>query len=1539
MTDDDMFEAVKQELSDMGISDSEFENEEDVDNCSHYYQDEVGGVENQESSITFTDVSLLPAPTETEALFTHNVSECLDNEEEVESDEYLKFEQHLALELRELECSQKEEEERRGMECQVVREKWQHVQKEKEERRRLSERILNDKLRSMEEAEKLYLKDVEMKEKQVKGKLQQELLQQQEQIRKLQRQVEEERKTFEEAQEQESRREEMLHCGAATTIQAAVRGLLVHRWSRMELCHRREERREEQLRRMRGLEERHKTERDEEMRRKEIEQKRERRAECEKAKEEECSCLAREQALREAEERRKEEERKMREERTRVEVEGEKQREEEKRKKSKEKEEKKKSQKEEKKKREEEEKKKREEEERNKRQDEDEKKKKEEEQKKKERQVEEKKKRQEEEKKKREEEDKMERQEEEKRKKREVEEMKQSKEEEKKKKEEEEKDKKREEEAKKQRQEEEKKKKRKEKELIDQFTQAAHSPTLFLHFSATNLPGIKAGGGNIEQNGQNKADVGQTSDGKTVDGRHPTGSTSTAATQPMCLQQCTEQKRLSWMRDCIPWSKLALLNRRKRSVSVRGRRRPKRASDADSLPPLCPDSLLQSGGWRSLQEVTTVTLEDLPGCSLSTLAQCGQLQSLIVRRCGLKALDGLSHCPKLYYIDVQENDISFVDCENLANLRVLRLGHNQLTSIHGLGGALNLDILELSYNSIRRIAGLEAVKRLQRLLVDHNHLISTKGLKDVYTLLHLDCSHNHLTGVEGLENCALLNTLDLSANNLAKPPTLNNHVLLRELCLDDNSISSLQGLADCWLPLIQVLSLAQNSVTQLPPMSDFISLVNLNLRHNCLSDLRNVCDSLEGCPFLREIHLIGNPLLKESGWRSTLQRALPFLKTIDAQVANPVPLPPAVHDGMLLSGSFLAFCQAQLQQTCALQQQHSTELRVAPSALEGPKILCRHCKEALQLAEEQRYAHEYGDSAVSEKHEDTVHTAADLTHDWDDSDAERLGECPEIASLRSSESHKIVPLRLTGDDGRGWSFQENLTLEQLPDESKSVTKMALTLSSTNANSSSSQENPTPSHLEKAPLTLCQKQELQNTAAAVIQQHWRGYRQQCRGICSPPTAESEGGRSAKGSRVTSGPSYTERRILGQHFAATVIQAHWRGYILRKRLASALASGAALHPDVEEEEEDCFEEVDLDEFVFDESTLEEDWTWLLSDSPPRTSLISDQLLYLKHPGVFPEPSVYTLPPPVSLKPKQAWVTGEQLEDTRQRVSLESTNSFRSKSPASTSVLSSLSERSEKILENWGFTDSHTALLMLKRAQKMKSRKLQQKKLDPSVRLALFSNCTTPPHHLEAYKRPVPDRREYLKVSWRRSLEAEVVVLEAVGEAEPGLQPAGRAEQMQLRQDRMYQQLSTQAAFSDRHPACDRFLPKMDPDILNGGRVQLVDSHSNLGWWTHHTEYQLCRYLEPGQYLRCVLRAHPNPPLPERPPPLFSSLCGAAAETASLPLYTWNASFPVEEVPAPQRAASAPAKKERISFRDNPVQMSGGWGGGKKRDNVSK
>ncbi|KAG7234133.1 hypothetical protein INR49_005756 [Caranx melampygus] len=960
------------------------------------------------------------------------------------------------------------------------------------------------------------------------------------------------------------------------------------------------------------------------------------------------------------------------------------------------------------------------------------------------------------------------------------------------------------------------------------------------------------------------SDLNQTSTCNTV--QHYASSSSL----PVCLPERTEHKRLSWMKDCVPWSKLSLQNRRKQKGGVRSGRGARRAAEARGLPPLCPHTLLQSTGCTSLQQVTTVTLEDLPGCSLSTLAQCPHLQALTLRRCGLKSLEGIKHLAQLCYIDVQENNISFVDCENMTSLQVLLLGRNKLTSIHGLTGAENLDLLDLSHNTITRIAGLESMKRLQRLSVDHNQLISTKGLRDVYTLLHLDCSHNHLVSMEGLENSALLQTLDLRANSLTEPPTLNNHILLRELHLDDNSISSLQGLAGCWLPLLHHLSMAQNRITLLPSMADFVSLTNLDLQFNCVAELQNVCESLEGCRFIREVHLTGNPVEQESSWSSILQQAVAGLRATDAQETDTFMSAPAVPRVSSASGGFLAFCQAQLKQTLDLQQQHSRELSNASSHLDAVKSSCRHLAETLKLAVDQRFAHEYGDATES-----AGRITPEETPDVDSNNAEEH-------SARESAKN-VAPV--TPDH---WTSEETLLSAEILRDADAATTTAT-----------------------SPVFKYQDLDPKNTAAVVIQQWWRKYRQKCGNVSSPPTTEGGGGDEGE---PESGPSYVNNR------AAAIIQAFWRGFALRRRLASALA--AVTCPDSGEEDE-TFEEVDVDEFVLDEAALEKHWTL---DSPSRLAHSrSEEPLSLKPLEPFPESSQYTLPPLPVWRPKQAWVTGEPADCTEQRVSPESSN--RNNSPAPSSVLSGCSARSEKILQEWGFTDSRTAQLMLKRAQKMKSKKQQQKKFrDPSVRLALFRNCSYQRGPAEARNRPAPHSRYPIKAR-RKQVNGlnKCIISSSIGlskfiislhpsmaaplsaqlsEAEPGLRQDEETERVTQR-GRAQRWLHDQA---DRDSESERFLPEISSDILNGGRVQLV---ADPGYTErlHHAS---------GSWANSNLAALP---CKERNYPRRNSLGHARGE----------------ERPPPNRVTSAPLKKERISFRDNPVRLSGGWGGGKKRDRV--
>ncbi|RXN18300.1 leucine-rich repeat and IQ domain-containing 1 [Labeo rohita] len=586
-------------------------------------------------------------------------------------------------------------------------------------------------------------------------------------------------------------------------------------------------------------------------------------------------------------------------------------------------------------------------------------------------------------------------------------------------------------------------------------------------------------------------------------------------------------------------------------------------------------------------QVTTVTLENLPGCSLSTLSECNNLQTLTVRRCGLTSLDGLNQCAQIRYIDVQENSITYVDCGGLANLQVLLLGRNQLMNIHGLDGAENLQILQLSHNNISRISGLGPLKMLLRLSVDHNQLLSTRGLNEIYTLLHLDCSYNHLSHIEGLENCALLNTLDLRGNSLTEVPVLQNHVLLRDLHLDDNLISSVHDLESYWLPLLQNLSVAHNRSLVLETVPGLIKLNN------------------------------------EQTAAATAPRKCP-----DQQ------------------WSFQALCQAQQEQRDSLLQQQKMETSSAPSQHDAQLLAIGHQTDLFRLAVDQRYAHEYGDSCVTE------------------------------------------------------------------------------------------------------------------------------------------------------------------------------AAWRGCVLRKKLACALAAAQ-----ITESDED-FEEVDMDEFIFDEKALEKDWITLDSKAlPARMMPFSEQLPLPKSPLPLPMPpkTLSVFPPQL----KHAWSDNEGAACLEQSMSphLSSRSSLRSHT---------LSERSEKIIKEWGFANESTALLMLKRASRMKGRKQQQKRTQIHV--------------------------------W---------------------------------------------------PCSGATVTSMFPQKLKSGHVLL--SRTALKFTKQRMKFTNYRMQRKNSLTR-------------------RELTSGSTHKQFIPTQTPQARDETE-VPSPTRVNSAPIRNERISFRDNPVRRSGGWGGGKKRAKLSK
>ncbi|XP_048214619.1 leucine-rich repeat and IQ domain-containing protein 1 [Perognathus longimembris pacificus] len=992
-------------------------------------------------------------------------------------------------------------------------------------------------------------------------------------------------------------------------------------------------------------------------------------------------------------------------------------------------------------------------------------------------------------------------------------------------------------------------------------------------------------------------------------------STTTCSITESTFLCAVEEKRLCWIKSFKPWFDIFKQNLEKKLI----KRRRLVKCPVNMMPPLNTLEILQCGPWHTLPQVTTVTFQDLPGCSLSTLAECINLQFLSLRRCGLISLHSLTNCKKLKYIDAQENHIETINLENLDNLCVVLLNKNQLTSFHGLDGCTNIRNLELSHNKITRIGGLESLKNLQQLIMDHNQLISTRGLCDTPTIIHLDCSYNHLTDVEGIENCGLLQILKLQGNYLSELPSLRNHVLLRELHLDDNSISTVEAFSSYWLPLLQNLTLSQNSLTKIVPLFHFVSLEKLDVSNNCLSDLTSVKQWFDRCYSLCELSLTGNPLLQETNWRQTLLKILPTLRILNGDMLTSCSEIPSVEHHQLESMCFLDLCQRQIQELTSLTENCITGNRDI-FTWDAAEQLCLSFNKLMALSNEFRGEHEHGDVNVTKRdksetppcHPTLLNSDRTLSQSHaNEHQAEALESPKKLIDIYSS--HSASSFSFLGEN------MERKNKERFIDQKREDSKI---------DSIATKKIPLMETVMKKSL-LSNHQNIEQdskiTAAVIIQAHWRGYitRREIHFSTKLHCAATVPQRNSFISNQAVLKKRQKENIITlqeqREKAALRIQAVWKGFILRKKLTTALEA-----IENEESEED-YEEIDLGDFTFDEAALEKEW--LAADSthfPSQTLLLPNQLHWPKNSGALKyDDSSLNFPS----YPAEAWLCNEKenvfsLEHTH--LNTKSENTSLSWTPESRLTRKSLlkSEKEEKISEEWGFKEISTAQQMLKRAQKMKSKKVK-KKLDPTLRLALFKNSENKVSARKSLKKSQPHRESYFEVLQTGKSAIKVTVHSISG---PDFLPAKEEdlthkdtsanERLERRREYTSQWLHTQVGIhgttSSRNMKCNHFLPELDPDVLNGGRVQLV--------------------------ARLVSREDTDLDL-------FSMTSGSALsvkrekKSQAHKHSAGSSSHSIKGVCAPVITNTRPSKRERISFRDNPVQLSGGWGGGKKKSKTSK
>ncbi|XP_069132519.1 leucine-rich repeat and IQ domain-containing protein 1-like [Argopecten irradians] len=924
------------------------------------------------------------------------------------------------------------------------------------------------------------------------------------------------------------------------------------------------------------------------------------------------------------------------------------------------------------------------------------------------------------------------------------------------------------------------------------------------------------------------------------------------------LPDRAEIRRLEWIKTCIPWSKVS--NEPWKLKTTTTKKPSRRPSSAKKLEPLDKFIITSAAQVDTLRQVTTVQLQDLPGCDLSTLGQCWGLKYLSMTNCNLVAVDGLQSCKQLQLVYFKHNFIEYVDLKDLGNLSYVNLSHNKLSVIHGLDGCGNLRWLDLSHNRLTRIGGLHSLRRLHTVDLSNNQLISTSSLGDTPTIQVLDISHNHLQDCQDLNRLCLLQVLKLSSNNLLQLPDLKNQVLLQTLCLEDNSLDCIKGLALCWFPLLQKLDLSQNSIEHLVNFEVFHLLRDVDVGSNQIMDAEVLNKCLCGCVYLEKLGVIDNPALEEdSELRSKLAEMFPRLSSLDsAEYAGS-------HDSnspIRPRNSFEAMCviQAKVFQdaTHKLDQDlKSLESHGQINLSHMCDIHYKFCDKMHHIAVEYRNSHEYGEVTM------TVPTAPSTPRTVSHPRSGRTKPAPVVREEQYVSPKEMFERALQGENA---SVNNNHT--NTGKEPKITADMVGKFLERDKDS--------------------ETHRLQREKSAImIQAAWRGYCVRKRLL-------------AEDLYVHHNMSDVDYEVLQElHRAATKIQAVFRGYNLRNKLEKALEFAR-----FEESEDEDFDEVDLGEFNFDENMLD-DW------KPPETPQIPASHAVLGKPPSGKLPSADHVPyldlgdkPHPPGQPRKAW---RGMDSPLSNIQSRPPSSLASGTISGMdSHRSVLSKKEEKLTQEWGFKDNQTAILMMQRAKKMKynaERRKKLGKLDPKQRLALFRKLeeTTNIRTVVQPSRKTLPRKEYFQA---RQQEIERKELD-------------KKVENHNRTKRTFEWIHTQVGEYDvtdsriSKPHGENLrniygsegnLPKMTSDVTSGRPVRLVSPAMDL------------QSVDSASYYGDTVQHNPR---------RFSA--GSDASSTRLP---------------PIKTGSAPSVrgKEKMSWRRKEVNKSIGWGGGKKRSQLS-
>eukprot|EP00731_Ephydatia_muelleri_P006345 Em0003g593a len=600
-------------------------------------------------------------------------------------------------------------------------------------------------------------------------------------------------------------------------------------------------------------------------------------------------------------------------------------------------------------------------------------------------------------------------------------------------------------------------------------------------------------------------------------------------------------------------------------------------------------------------------------------------------------------------------------CPHLQTLTLTKCG---ISSPCGLSSCSQLVELNLQANALEQLVEpARSMDNVRFMDLSGNRITLLVGLEGCPGLLELSVSENRITRIGGMPSCSKLQKLVLDNNLLVNTGGLESLPSLHHLSCIGNHLPRVSNLNNS--PLLQYLNLQQNNLCEAPPLMNHVLLRELRLEENNLSDVHVLTSSW--LPLLQNLSLANNSISSLDSLSLMLS-----LETLDIRNNSICDLPLFLH---ALRGCF----------------------SLTSLALEGNP-----------LTEDPRWRR-------------LVQGVLPSLLNLNDQEVTRPKQLSFPTEVRDFPLYQLCRRQLKEqDDLIAHHNQELLSLVNSNNGSpEAVTKLLNGKVRHHQDWHSLLVKHLREHEEYGDDRIVR---IRVKAATAVQAVWRGRR--VRGEVALLKALKFKRTAAAIVLQTSWRRHRSRRVWSERRkkAAIVIQSHFRGYWLRRRLREIMES--ARYEDSDEEDME-YEEV-LDLGYVDEALLEGgvELVRLGMAHPPDGLMEEDSVTADDHhcanDGGHVSPGVR----------HQAWTEleccvpseGNQVNPGDQRPNAVEDHIGKKNKLGPMHI-----NRSEAITQEWGFRDLKTTEMMLRRALRQRNLIAQadrRKKMeDPAARLACF------------------------------------------------------------------------------------------------------------------------------------------------------------------------------------------------------------------------